>query len=107
MIRLRIAIALVSITGSGSHTAVAVADIAPPLIIDHVTLLPMTGGSDALSDMTVVIRKGRISAIGRATTDSTRGVRKVNAKGKWLIPALTDMHVHQENARTLQLLTGD
>jgi imidazolonepropionase-like amidohydrolase len=32
---------------------------------------------------------------------------RLNARGKWLMPALADMHVHVENDRLLRLYTGD
>jgi len=80
------------------------ADIA----IEHVTVIPMTREGEVQADMTVVIRTGRIASITPSATtkvEPTLGV--VNAQGKFLMPALVDMHVHLENDRLLSLYTGD
>jgi imidazolonepropionase-like amidohydrolase len=75
------------------------------MAIEHVTVLPMTEGATPLRDMTVVIHQGRIAAI-TASTDAriAPGTKRIDGRGKWLMPGLTDMHVHVENARMLRLL---
>jgi len=62
----------------------------------------MAPGSAPLSDATVVIRGDRISAINApsAAINATR----IDGRGKWLIPGLTDMHVHVENVRMIRLM---
>src|SRR6266700_2601123 len=78
------------------------------LAIDHVTVLPMTVDGSPIGDATVVIRAGRIGSISR--TGEARlpsDVRRVNGKGKWLMPALADCHMHLENDRVLRFLSGD
>jgi len=61
------------------------------IAIEHVTVIPMTVGGGVLSDATVVIANGRITALqGPAPEGATR----VDGTGKWLLPGLTDMHVH-------------
>src|SRR5262249_8349551 len=64
------------------------------LVFTHVTLIDATGGP-ARADMTVVITNDRISAIGRGAkiAQYTNAVI-VDARGKFLIPGLWDMHVH-------------
>ena len=58
-------------------------------------VIPMTPGTRMLSDQTVIVRGGRIDAIGpRAKTAVPAGVRKIDARGKFLFPGLTDVHVH-------------
>lgn len=47
-----------------------------------------------LHDQTVVIRDGRIDAISAAADVDTRQMRVIDGRGKWLMPALADMHVH-------------
>jgi imidazolonepropionase-like amidohydrolase len=80
----------------------------PPVVITHVSVLPMTRSGEVLRDMTVIIRDGRIDSISSPTEARIpHGIQQINGGGKWLIPALTDMHAHQENARTLQLITGN
>ncbi|CAN5846680.1 amidohydrolase family protein [soil metagenome] len=62
--------------------------------ITDVTVIPMTGDT-AIPDGTVVVRNGRIVEVG-----ATRNVRvpsearRVNGRGKFLIPGLADMHTH-------------
>jgi len=74
------------------------------LVIEHVTVIPMTPPAVEIPDATVAIHEGKIAAISRHGIDRTnRGVQRINGKGKWLIPALTDAHVHLENDRLLRL----
>ncbi|MBL7985923.1 MAG: hypothetical protein JNM91_13030, partial [Flavobacteriales bacterium] len=61
------------------------------IAIEHVTVVPMTTDSGVLRDATVVVENGRITALqGPAPAGATR----IDGTGKWLIPGLTDMHVH-------------
>jgi cytosine/adenosine deaminase-related metal-dependent hydrolase len=61
------------------------------IAIEHVTVIPMTPGSDVLRDATVIIEDDRIISLsGPIPADANR----IDATGKWLIPGLTDMHVH-------------
>jgi imidazolonepropionase-like amidohydrolase len=90
----------------------AVAMIAPAeaadLVIEHVNVISMIPGSDALPDSTVLIRNGRIESITPASNaTSSANATRIDARGKWLMPALADMHVHLENDRLLRLYTKD
>jgi imidazolonepropionase-like amidohydrolase len=54
-------------------------------------------GAPALPDSTVVISKGRIIAAGpRARVKIPGGAKKVDARGKTILPGLWDMHAHFE-----------
>jgi len=64
------------------------------MAIEHVTVLPMTVDGAILRDATVVIEKGRIVALNGPIP---AGAKRIDGKGKWLIPGLTDMHVHVES----------
>ena len=65
-----------------------------PLAIVHVTVIDATG-SPPKPDMTVVISDGRIGAIeSSAKLPIPAGARVIDAKGKFLIPGLWDMHIH-------------
>ena len=65
-----------------------------PLVLQHVTVIDGTGHSPQ-QDQTVVISGGRIIAVGpvgRTKFDKTAHV--IDGQGKFLIPGLSDMHVH-------------
>ncbi len=52
-------------------------------------------GETPRRDMTVVVRGNRIAAVGPADSMSVAGIATViDARGKYLIPGLWDMHVH-------------
>jgi imidazolonepropionase-like amidohydrolase len=65
-----------------------------PLVLDHVTVIDVTGGP-ALADRIVIVSGDRISAI--AKSGSIRipdGAQIIDGHGKFLIPGLWDMHTH-------------
>ena len=75
--------------------ASAAAAAASPLAITHVTVIDTTGAPPK-SDMTVIVKDQRIVDLGRS--DAVRapaGARLVDGSGKYLIPGLWDMHVHE------------
>ena len=63
----------------------------PTIAIEHVSVVPMTINGGVLRDATVVIERGRIVSLQGPVP---AGARRINGKGKWLMPGLTDMHVH-------------
>jgi hypothetical protein len=77
---------------------------APVLAIEHVTVIPMTGEHQTVHDVTVLIRAGRIVAIGNRIRIPARA-RRWNGRGQFLIPGLSDMHVHLEDASRIQRAT--
>jgi imidazolonepropionase-like amidohydrolase len=62
------------------------------LIIHDVTVIDATG-APAQAHRTVVVRNGKIEAIGGAVDEHSPGTH-VNGAGKFLIPGLWDMHTH-------------
>jgi len=52
-----------------------------------------TGTGQALNNATIVIRSGRIAAIGEGL-EPPQGVQVVDARGKWVSPGLIDSHSH-------------
>ena len=65
-----------------------------PIAFTHVAVID---GTDTVArlDQTVVARGARIAAVGPArSTPVPRDARVVEARGKFLIPGLWDMHVH-------------
>lgn len=74
--------------------------------IERVTVLPMTG-DEAMSDATVIIEADRIVAIdATATVDVPERAVRVDGSGRWLMPALTDTHVHFSADRIPELPYG-
>jgi imidazolonepropionase-like amidohydrolase len=76
---------------------------------EHVTVVPMThDGADV--DQTVVVAGGVIRSIGpSASTPVPEGALRVDGRGRWLMPGLTDMHVHtfwSSSAYLLDLANG-
>jgi imidazolonepropionase-like amidohydrolase len=68
----------------------------PPitLVLENVTVIDGTGRAP-LSDQTVVITGGRITSVGLVGHEEhDKTARVVDARGKFLIPGLWDMHVH-------------
>jgi imidazolonepropionase-like amidohydrolase len=62
--------------------------------ITDVNVIPMTGDT-TLRGATVVVRDGRIAEIGAARNVKVpSGARRVDGRGKYLIPGLADMHTH-------------
>jgi imidazolonepropionase-like amidohydrolase len=75
-------------------------------VIENVNVLPMTAAGSVETDTRVVIRNGRIESIGK-NGGALKSLRRIDAAGKWLMPALADMHVHPDNDRMLRMLTGN
>jgi imidazolonepropionase-like amidohydrolase len=62
----------------------------------HASVVPMNE-ERVLTDQTVLVDDGKIIAVGPAAgVKVPRGALRVDAKGKYLLPALADMHVHLE-----------
>jgi imidazolonepropionase-like amidohydrolase len=74
----------------------------PPTAIRNVTVLPMTENGTMVLNATVVIEMGRIKSINGPVP---KGAKRINGKGKWLIPGLMDMHVHLPNDDQLPVET--
>ena len=67
---------------------------AKPLAITRVTIIDATGAA-AKPNMTVVIAGGRIAAIGESgKLRLPKGAQVIDARGRYLIPGLWDMHAH-------------
>lgn len=72
------------------------ADGAPTLAIVGASVLPMDGpGERVLENQTVFVRGARILQVGPAGRMRVPpGTRRVEGRGKWLMPGLVDMHIH-------------
>lgn len=70
------------------------AQVAEPLAITHAVIID-GNGKPPLEDGTILIRAGKIEAVGPASTISVpANARVIDAKGKAVMPGLADMHVH-------------
>jgi imidazolonepropionase-like amidohydrolase len=66
----------------------------PPLAIENVTVIPMDR-ERVLREHTVVVEGRRITAVGpTASTKVPEGATRIDGRGKFLLPGLTEMHAH-------------
>ena len=63
----------------------------PPVLLQHATVL--TGTGTRLDDADVLMRDGRIVAVGTDVEAPADAVR-VDATGKWVTPGIIDIHSH-------------
>lgn len=73
------------------------------LIISGATIIDGNGGAP-LKDGTIAIDGGRIVAIGRNVNIPAGGARRIDARGKFIIPGLMNANVHLFGAITLERL---
>ncbi len=62
-----------------------------PVLIQNATVL--TGTGQRLDNADVLLRDGRIVAVGRQL-QADAGVTRIDAQGKWVTPGLIDVHSH-------------
>jgi imidazolonepropionase-like amidohydrolase len=75
---------------SASRTALAPGDVA----ITGATVVTMMGDS-VLRDATVLVRGGRIAAVGPSSrVQIPAGARRIDGRGKFVVPGFADMHAH-------------
>jgi imidazolonepropionase-like amidohydrolase len=77
-----------------------------PIVIENVSVVPMTDDQTVIPNATVLIERGRITGINGPIP---RGAKRISGKGKWLIPGLIDMHVHlpSDDQLPVETLRGD
>jgi len=66
---------------------------AEPIIIDHVTLIDGTG-RPAKPDSSVVVDGGKFTLVGPSVLAKDLPGKRIDGKGKYLIPGLFDVHIH-------------
>ena len=69
------------------------AGAAQRLIIDHVTVIEGTGRAPQ-PDMAVIIDGAQIAAVTPSQLAGSEHGRRIDARGKYLIPGLMDVHIH-------------
>jgi tetratricopeptide (TPR) repeat protein len=85
---------VITILASSHQGASQQQNSSPPLAFVHVHVIPMDR-ERVLDDQTVVVEGGRIASIGASkTVKPPSGARLIDGSGKYLIPGLTDAHVH-------------
>jgi imidazolonepropionase-like amidohydrolase len=73
----------------------------------HASVVPMDR-ERVLADQTVVVADGRIATIGPASKVKVpKGAVRIDARGRYLLPALSDMHVHVEGESWNALLSPE
>ena len=82
--------------GAGAKQAGAAKQAATRLAVVGATLIDGVGG-EPVKDSVVLLEGDRIVAAGpRQSVRIPRGTPVLDAKGKWLLPGLWDMHAHYE-----------
>lgn len=72
------------------------------LLLDGVTVVSTADGS-LQRNMAVLVQDGRIVRVARAgTVKADIGIRRVQARGKFVVPGYLDMHAHPLNSPTPQ-----
>ncbi len=65
--------------------------MSPPVLLQHATVL--IGNGQRLDDADVLMRDGKIVAVGNGLETSADAIR-VDATGKWVTPGIIDIHSH-------------
>ena len=79
---------------------------AEEIVFVNVNLITMVPGEKP-RPAAVVVRDGRIVTIASGPIPPRGGARVIDAKGGWLIPGLTDMHVHVHYEEELLLFLAN
>jgi len=66
---------------------------AEPVIIDHTTLIDGTGRPPR-QDISIIIEDGRFTMVGPSILAHGMAGRRIDGRGKYLIPGLMDVHIH-------------
>ncbi len=77
----------------------------PFVVIENVTVLSMVEGAAPMPNVSVTLRDGRITEIGR-TVRISENAQHIDGRGQFLMPGLTDLHTHPENSGVMRALSG-
>ena len=82
-----------------------------PVAFVNVTVIPMTddvdGGSRTLQSQTVIVEDDRITTVGPVgEIQVPEGATLIDGTGRYLVPGLTDMHVHMYGGEGIHDQTG-
>lgn len=70
---------------------------ADTLLFEDVTLIDGTGGEGRPGSW-VLVEENRISRIAASAIDAPAGARRIDGRGKYLLPGLMDMHIHLQGS---------
>lgn len=99
--------ALCASCASTSATKPQAASASSVVAFLHASVVPMDR-ERVLPDHTVVVDDGRIVAVGPSSEVRVpREARRIDARGRHLLPALSDMHVHVEGESANALLSPE
>ncbi|MGH9753635.1 MAG: amidohydrolase family protein [Blastocatellia bacterium] len=88
---------------AGQNREYVTPEKAAGIVITGATLIDV-GAGEALKDSVIVIEGERIKQVGKAgAVDIPPSARVIDARGKWIIPGLMDMHSHISGASGLPL----
>jgi imidazolonepropionase-like amidohydrolase len=100
--------ALVVVSACGGSKRPSAQKLAPgDIALVGATVLPMDRETPLVGH-TVVVRGDKIAMIAPSATLDTKDAQVIDAKGKWIVPGLADMHVHTWGERdfAMYLLNG-
>ena len=99
--------AILSLIGLGLFLAHPFAQSEGLVVFEHVSVIPMDR-ERVMSDQTVVVRNDLITQVGQSDRVAVPdGGTRIDGRGRFLIPALGDMHAHIPGGTFGTQLTGD
>src|SRR5688500_9352269 len=75
-----------------SAAAVPARPAAPPVALVGGNVWTADGKGTVFAQGTVILRDGKIAAVGDASTPVPAGVRTIDVSGRWVTPGLIDAH---------------
>ena len=95
----RIAIVALVVVTAGPLAAQQPASRQPAVLFEGVTFIPMDGENTTTvsRDRSVLVSNGLITDVGAAGAKAPEGAIRVDGRGKFLMPALAEMHAHIPN----------
>jgi imidazolonepropionase-like amidohydrolase len=85
------------LAGAAALVLPLLAGAAERIVIDHVTVIEGAGRAPQ-PDMAVIIEGARIAAVTPSALAGGEPGRRIDARGKFLIPGLMDVHIHLRGA---------
>jgi imidazolonepropionase-like amidohydrolase len=90
---------IVLFTGCARAPRASTAERTESFAVENVTVVDPESALADLSNVTVLVERGRITAVGPANSVAVpRGASRIDGAGLFIVPGLWDMHVHFMNA---------